>query len=199
LDYAAEARLINDNLLDFSHLSYVHANSFGSSEAWAHSHPKITLLPRGVRFERWIERELRVPGCQNSTPVNRYSRYDFLLPGVLLMTGGSFPPETPQGLADEAPDLANAVGGVTFTSQAVTPMTAKTSRYFFSWGPHRNHGDEALRDALMDLAGKAFNEDRAIIEAQQRVIDSTIEPRIMPTGADRGVTMFNRLVANLST
>src|SRR5205814_1975289 len=30
LDYAAEARLINDNLLDFSHLSYVHANSFGA-------------------------------------------------------------------------------------------------------------------------------------------------------------------------
>ena len=29
LDYAAEARLINDNLLDFSHLSYVHADSFG--------------------------------------------------------------------------------------------------------------------------------------------------------------------------
>ncbi len=37
LDYAAEARLINDNLLDFSHLSYVHANSFGAKEDSAHN------------------------------------------------------------------------------------------------------------------------------------------------------------------
>jgi len=29
LDYQAEASYINDNLLDFSHLTYVHANSFG--------------------------------------------------------------------------------------------------------------------------------------------------------------------------
>ena len=33
----------------------------------------------------------------------------------------------------------------------------------------------------MAIAGKAFAEDRIIIEAQQRVIDSTPEPRIMPT------------------
>ena len=47
LDYAAEARLINDNLLDFSHLSYVHTKSFGASEDWAQQRPKITTLERG--------------------------------------------------------------------------------------------------------------------------------------------------------
>ncbi len=73
-------------------------------------------------------------------------------------------------------------------------MTAKTSRYFFSWGPHRKHGDEALRDTLMGIAGRAFAEDRTIIEAQQRVIDATAAPRIMPISADRGVTMFNLMV-----
>jgi vanillate O-demethylase monooxygenase subunit len=49
----------------------------------------------------------------------------------------------------------------------------------------------------MGIADMAFGEDRRIIEAQQRVIDATPEPQIMPTGADRGVTMFNRLVARL--
>ena len=52
-------------------------------------------------------------------------------------------------------------------------MTAKTARYFFSWGPHRKHGDAALRDTLMGIAHKAFEEDRTMIEAQQRVIDVT--------------------------
>lgn len=197
LNYAAEARLINDNLLDFSHLSYVHTNSFGASEQWARERPRITPLAHGVRVEHWITVEpgTGAPGRGYAQTVERYSHYDFLLPGVLLMTGGTFPVGTKSRLAGEAPDLELAMDGVTFTSQAVTPMTLKTSRYFFSWGPHRKHGDAALRDTLMALAGKAFEEDRTIIEAQQRVIDSTPEPRIMPTGADRAITLFNQLVA----
>jgi vanillate O-demethylase monooxygenase subunit len=43
------------------------------------------------------------------------------------------------------------------------------------------------------MAGKAFAEDRSIIEAQQRVIDATPEPRIMPTSADRAITLFNQM------
>jgi hypothetical protein len=35
----------------------------------------------------------------------------------------------------------------------------------------------------------------AIIEAQQRIIDATPNPRIMPTSADRAVTLFSQLVA----
>ena len=150
-----------------------------------------------MRVERWVTERLSASGGNQTKPINRYSRYDFLVPGVLLMTGGSFSEGTPQGLGDDAPDLSKAEEGVTFTSQAVTPMKAKTARYFFSWGPHRNYGDAALRDTLMGVAGMAFNEDKTIIEAQQRVIDSTHEPQIMPTSADRGVTLFNRLVARL--
>ena len=37
-----------------------------------------------------------------------------------------------------------------------------------------------------------------MIEAQQRVIDRTADPVIMPTAHDRGVTLFNSLVARLA-
>jgi vanillate O-demethylase monooxygenase subunit len=197
LDYAAEARLINDNLLDFSHLSFVHANSFGAKEDWARDRPKITPIERGLRIERWLMSESGIPGRALDRPTDQYSSYDFLVPGVLLMTGGVFPAGTAQALSMGVPDLDHALTGVTFTSQAVTPMTAKTSRYFFSWGPHRKHGDAALRDTLMGIAGMAFGEDRTIIEAQQRVIDVTPAPRIMPTTADRAITMFNLLIEKL--
>ncbi len=198
LDYAAEARLINDNLLDFSHLSYVHAKSFGATEEWAQERPKITTLDRGVRVERWLSNRKGLPGRPLTEPNDSYSRYDFLVPGVLLMTGGVFPVGTQQRFNGGEPDLSEALTGVTFTSQAVTPMKSKTARYFFSWGPHRKHGDEAHRDVLMGIAAMAFGEDRTIIEAQQRVIDDTEAPRIMPITADRGVTLFNLVVERLS-
>ena len=167
----------------------------------------MTSLPQGVRVERWVTG--RPIASIRSTPpelrFDRYQRYEFLLPGVLLMTGGVFTQGTAKRLEGEAPDLSQALDGrargmdggegVTFTSQAGTPMTEKTSRYFFSWGPHVKHGDAGLRDTLMGIAGKAFTEDRTIIEAQQRVIDITPNPRVMPTTADRAVTIFNQILA----
>ena len=114
------------------------------------------------------------------------------------MSGGNFVPGTAASLGRAAPDLGEALSGVTFTSQAVTPVEAKTSLYFFSWGPRRDQGDETVRDQLMGIAAKAFAEDKTIIEAQQRVIDSTVQPRIMPTGADKALTLFSRLVDRMA-
>ncbi|MFC4255107.1 Rieske 2Fe-2S domain-containing protein [Altererythrobacter xixiisoli] len=198
LDYAAEARLINDNLLDFSHLTYVHAESFGAGPEFAATQAKITPLDRGIRYQRWIENSRGSSSRASPVPMDSYMCYDFLIPGVLLMTGGVFPLGTAKACDYGVPDLAEAISGVTFTSQAVTPLTEKTSRYFFSWGPRRGHGDEAFRDMLMGIAGKAFAEDKVMIEAQQIVIDRTLDPQIMPTAHDKGVTLFNRLVEKLA-
>ena len=198
LDYAAEARLINDNLLDFSHLTFVHSESFGSGPQFAESPARITPLERGIRYERWTENSTGSSSRRSPEPMDSFMTYDFLIPGILLMTGGVFPLGTAKACDHGQPDLSQAVNGVTFTSQAVTPMGGKSARYFFSWGPHRDHGDPALRDMLMGMADKAFAEDKVMIEAQQRVIDDTPDPRIMPTVHDRGVTLFNRLVEKLA-
>jgi vanillate O-demethylase monooxygenase subunit len=200
LDYQAEARLINDNLLDFSHLTYVHEKSFQSGTEHATSHPRITPVERGLRFGRWVRNAKAPPGRAEGLegPVDNYGVYDFLVPGVLLMWSGTFPAGTAEAYDDGEPDRSEAIAAVTFTSQAVTPMTDKTSRYFFSWGPHRDHGDTRMRDGLMQLAAMAFEEDRLMIEAQQKVIDDTAQPRVMPTAHDRGVTLYNRLVERMA-
>lgn len=197
LDYAAQARLINDNLLDFSHLTFVHAQSFGSDPDFANVLPDITPLPRGVRYLRWIENTLGSSSRKSDVPMDNFMTYDFLLPGILLMQTGIFPPGTARACRLGHPDLADATGGLSFTSQAVTPTTARSARYFFSWGPHRDHGDEATRDGMMRVAAQAFAEDKAMIEAQQRVIDLSPDRQVMPTAHDKAVTLFNRLVAAL--
>lgn len=200
LDYKAEARLINDNLLDFSHLAFVHEKSFQAGPEHAASLPRMTPLDRGVRFGRWVRgaRMRRENSQKLDQPVDNYGVYDFLVPGVLLMWNGMFPAGTADACEDGDPDRSKAIAAVTFTSQAVTPMTDKTSRYFFSWGPHKDHGDAQMRDGLMELAAMAFEEDRVMIEAQQQVIDQTADPQIMPTAHDKGVTLYNRLVERLA-
>jgi vanillate O-demethylase monooxygenase subunit len=198
LAYEAEARLINDNLLDFSHLTFDHANSFGVGSEFAESQPKITAIERGVRFERWLVNTLGASNRKSAEPVDGWQTYDFLLPGVLLMWGANYPAGTAERLGFAPPPPEAAIQGLNFTSQAVTPMTDRTSRYFFSWGPHRDYGDDSVRDGMMQMAGLAFAEDKVMIEAQQRVIDMTPDPVVMPSAHDRGVTLFNRLVEKLS-
>ena len=51
---------------------------------------------------------------------------------------------------------------------------------------------------LMGIAGQAFGEDKVMIEAQQCVIDVSPDARIMPTSADKGVTLYNRLVEKMA-
>lgn len=197
MDYAAEARLICDNLCDFSHLTYVHARSFGASETWAKSRPHVTALDRGVRFERWIVGEPRMR-ARGEGKADVWSAYEFWIPGILLMSSAAYPPGTAAACQQKAPPATLAGEGITFTSQAVTPLKDQTARYFFSWGPRRDQGDEALRDVLMGIADRAFTEDRIMIEAQQRVINNTGARKVLPTSADMGVTLYNRLVESLA-
>lgn len=52
-----------------------------------------------------------------------------------------------------------------FTSQAVVPTSDKTSRYYDSWGPGAEFGDEANAQLMIDTT-MAFKEDKVMIEAQ---------------------------------
>lgn len=198
LDYEAEARLINDNLLDFSHLSYVHPNSFGVGMEFAESLPKITAVARGIRYERWTETSMAAaaPGADRS--FDSYQVYDYLIPGILLMWFAAFPSGTAAKVGGGAPALDDAIGFHNYTAQAVTPMTERTSRYFFSTGPLRRLGDESVRDQWMARSELAFAEDKLMIETQQKVIDSTPNPVVMPTVHDKAVLLFNRLVKSMS-
>ncbi|MDF2638482.1 MAG: hypothetical protein K0R64_1466 [Novosphingobium lindaniclasticum] len=198
LDYNAEARLIHDNLLDFSHLTYVHAESFGATDDWANAKMTTTLLERGVRFERWIIGNTgpRHAGSDDAI-VDGYLCYEFVIPGVLLMWSGMFAPGTAEKCGFGQPDRSEVLGGVTSSSQAVVPMTDRTSRYFYNTGPLNIPGNEPIRDAMAAATRMAFEEDRVIIEGQQRIIDLTPEPRMMPTSHDKGTTMFTNLVSKL--
>jgi vanillate O-demethylase monooxygenase subunit len=211
LDYQANYGLINDNLTDFSHLSYVHANSFGTNEDWARTRPAITQLPRGIRVQRWMPagmggmRKEDSPLAQanartNLPPTDHWQSYDFLAPGILLMRSRMFEAGAMEKLNGAEPDEDfGPVFSDTFTSQAVTPMTDSTSRYFFSWGPKAGPGSDELAEAMLKVAHMAFGEDKIIIEAQQRVMDSTPEAKEVLTSADVGPTqmraVINRLIA----
>jgi phenylpropionate dioxygenase-like ring-hydroxylating dioxygenase large terminal subunit len=203
MDYAANYELINDNLTDFSHLSYVHAKSFGASDVWASHRPFVDRLDRGIRVTRWLPtsaaQDADGPAAlQDSSNADTalYETYDFLAPGILLMYSAYFPIDQMPEDGRSAPTMEPL--SAQFTSQAVTPMTNLTSRYFFTWGPRRKDpGSEELADQLMALGAMAFAEDKDMIEAQQKVLNGS-PARQMATSADLGPQLMRKVLRDLA-
>jgi hypothetical protein len=76
-------------------------------------------------------------------------------------------------------------------------MTSRTSRYFYAAGARRDDIDEDRAGRLFAVVEAAFNEDKMIIEAQQKLIDMDPGRRMLPTSLDAGPTQFRKLVQTL--
>jgi vanillate O-demethylase monooxygenase subunit len=195
LDYDAPQAYINDNLLDLSHLAYVHANSFGATTGWISRQPKTSVIDRGVRVERWVRDTPPLPPLPSLAKYNSidmWASYDFLIPGVFLMYTSLHPPGTAEASDHGAPTGKPLFNN--FTCQAVTPITHDRSRYFFSWGPGSEFGGEEIAQQMLDVAAMAFGEDKVMIEAQMKIIARDPARQIMPIAADKTVILFQRMM-----
>ena len=190
LHYDTPYLLICDNLLDFSHLSYVHANTLGGSTAIAESPASLEMVAQGIRVTRTVD---DVPpsafwkSFQTFTSnVDRYFVYDFLLPGTLLMRSGGRPVGQAEG--DER-------GGVQLHScQTLTPETEGSTHYFFQQSHRAEAGDEKTTEAIFQGLIKAFEEDRDMITAQYKNILRHPSAPMLPLAMDSALARFRLLL-----
>ena len=160
-------QLIADNVLDVTHLAYVHASSIGA--------PSITEFPgsvereeRLVRFTRWIRDRPPPPMYQEAGGfagnVDRWQIVEHVPPCFSVNFAGCKDSE-------KRIDL--------MALSAPTPETERSTHYFF--GFVRNFGlrDEKTEQLFASGMVKVFNEDIPILEAQQRALDANpAAPRV---------------------
>lgn len=199
LDYDANYMLINDNLLDFSHLTFVHEATFGHTSLWATTRPDITPLERGVRVSRWLRNDTppRTSDLAADARVDRWNSYDYLVPGILLMHSGMYAPGSADLSDGKAPPdrLTNLSRAI--SCQAVTPLDQNRSRYFFSTGPDAATGNAARAERMLEMTKVAFAEDKAMIEAQHRTLSIDPHVKMMPVGADAALSRFRWTMGKL--
>jgi phenylpropionate dioxygenase-like ring-hydroxylating dioxygenase large terminal subunit len=204
MDYEANYTLINENLLDLSHVAFVHRNSFGAGEKRA-ADPKSNIafaprktekLSRGLRFTRIVESAPTNPLLREwIDPVSDvWSVVTYLAPGIFLLNADTY----------KAGSIARAGGNRppddqylhrSSSCQAVTPMTDRTSRYFYAMG--RWARNAASVEAMFELTQTAFLEDNVVLTAQQRVIDNSPDAKPMLLPSDREGVEFSRIMNRL--
>jgi vanillate O-demethylase monooxygenase subunit len=196
LHYDTNWLLICDNLLDFTHLSYVHEKTLGGSTAIAQARPEISPVDadgqRGVRVRRHVPDVESPPYYRamgmTAARVDRWFDYDFLLPGTLLMASGG---RAPGGAEDDPASTVRL-----HSCQTLTPETEQTTHYFFQQSHFGDVANPAVVDGMFRVLTAAFEEDRAMITAQSRLIALGPARRMLPLHMDAALMRFRQLVEN---
>lgn len=207
MDYDASYTLINENLLDLSHVPFVHKDSFGGGEKRA-ADPKThinfaprqtEILPRGLRFTRVIQNAPVNPMLKRLNPgidqvIDTWSVVSFLAPGIFLMNADTYKAGSTERAGGQRPSEEECLNR-SFSCQAVTPTTDRTSRYFYAMGRWARSG--ANIEEMFEVTKMAFLEDNVILTAQQRVLDISpnARPKLLPS--DKEGVEFARVMAKL--
>jgi vanillate O-demethylase monooxygenase subunit len=192
--YDCNYLLIADNLLDPSHVTWVHPTSFGGSPG--ESAPmRVREGTSGLTVSRWIMdapvtafyRDL-VPFAGNA---DRLQQYEVRYPALAVIKAVF----VPAGLGGD--DTGMDWGADAFAMDSynfITPETDRRSRYY--WFQLRNvrPDDAALSEAMSAAVLAAFSEDLVVLNAVQRGMDACPGPTIS-IATDAGPLRFRHRLA----
>ena len=182
-------QLVIDNLLDLSHTTYVHKTTLAG--------PGVDETPMFVDVEGDVVRTGRIIRNVDPVPmhratmkidgkIDRWQLSDFFSPCYILVTLGVEPAGTVETMTVPLFIVINSL----------TPETETTTHYFWSSARCRQIEDTALTQKFYDLTAMAFDEDAAMIEAQQRMIDTDRSgSNLFVFRGDRGGMAARRIIS----
>jgi vanillate O-demethylase monooxygenase subunit len=156
----ADYRLLNDNLLDLSHETFVHQETIGNA-AVADSPVTAEITNGTVRVSRTMREceppplYVRVTGFTEK--IDRWHTTIYTPPGVLVIENGSMPSGSDRSAAKERRVL-----------NLVTPESATSSHYFWGVARQYDRDDHDLTDFLRKATAETFDQDKELLEAQQQ-------------------------------
>ncbi|UWQ77152.1 aromatic ring-hydroxylating dioxygenase subunit alpha [Leisingera sp. M658] len=192
MEMACHYLYITDNLLDPSHVAWVHLTSFAG--AGTDNRPlDLEETEDGVIVSRWVLDEAPPPYYKDMLPFgptcDRKQHYECRLPATAI----NMSVYAPQGEGGkDVPQSPNAFVNISYNF--ITPVDGGRSRYF--WFQHRNMhaGDAALSQRMFDGAIMAFTEDKEVLEYVQTGMAKRKTPYIN-LGLDAGAMRFRTRVA----
>ena len=188
--------LLIDNLLDLTHLAYVHTSSVGGGAPTVHFHAKSRLVqnPDGIRLERAMNQAPAPPVYNNCVkfdgPVDRWQEFDFIAPAVVKHYSGAV-----ESGAQRADETCTRFDMRIF--HGFTPMTETESLYFYSVSNGHNRDDPKANGTIASEIARTLDEDKAIVEAQQSRLSELGEDWLVDNRSDAARLAMRRAVDRL--
>lgn len=192
LRFKANHMLLVDNLLDLSHLAFLHASSIGSQRD---TNPDLTWergedWVRGTRVSRNVAASQRMRDEGVTAGVDQTKIMTFTPPANVLIEITT----TETGLA---PGETGRLHQYSVIIDAITPETETSCHYF--WANARNYDieDADHSAAYLRVSEAAFAEDMGMLEGQQHNIERDPDKAMVDVNGDSGGLQARRLVERL--
>ncbi|AMN44892.1 aromatic ring-hydroxylating dioxygenase subunit alpha [Rhodoplanes sp. Z2-YC6860] len=158
-------QFIIDNLLDLTHVSYVHRKTLAGDPREATTPTKTERLNDGVRVGRWmidfVPPPLFAKAGNFTGKVDRWQHATWHPPGIVYLDVGCA--KTGTG----APEGDRSQGISIWSSHLITPETEHSSHYMFCFARDFSLDDQQMSKLLFDGSKATFMEDVEFLEAVQ--------------------------------
>lgn len=192
LDVSADYRYLVDNLLDLSHLAFVHANSIGSS---GDTNPNLTWS-RGSDQIRGVRIATNIPPSPRFRKLGVTCNVD-ITKNITFTPPSSVTIEITQTRAGAQ---AGEEGSLTFHSMimnCMTPATDKTCHYFWASAREYDVDNAEMTQFVHDHTLQAFLEDKDMIEGQQHIVDFDDDAPTVDILGDAGSIQARAVIGRL--
>ena len=171
-------KLLVENLLDLSHLSFIHATTLGTDKV-AETPMKAERGDRHVTVTRWVMDSppppffVKAGGFDPNENVDRWQHITWTPPAFVRLDVGAAKAGTGAREGDRSQ-------GITMRNlNAITPETENSTHYFWAQAHDFRINESWITDLLVANVHTAFEEDLWIIKLQQENIDTgSNNPRI---------------------
>jgi vanillate O-demethylase monooxygenase subunit len=195
LHVEAHYLLLVENLLDTTHLPFLHPTTLGTDD-FARSEFEVAREGDRIKVTRWLMDKPPAPFHKrmgefvDDVNVDRWQITSFAPPSFVKLDVGSAIAGTGarQGDRSQGMNMMNL--------NAITPETDRTAHYFWAQAYNFKLDQRWVADLVRSQVTKAFLEDMALIKAQQQNLDLGPSP-VVNLGQDRAWVAMRQIVDRL--
>jgi phenylpropionate dioxygenase-like ring-hydroxylating dioxygenase large terminal subunit len=165
---AGDYRLLSDNLLDLSHENYIHQATIANDEeeTIADYPVRVTVEGNVIRAHREMPNIAPPPFFRilagSDRRIDRWQTAIWTAPAINMTDVGA----RPTGAAADKTLVARIL-------HLLTPETARSTHYFWAHNRNFRQGDEELTRNIVAAHQRTFDEDKAMVELQQKGLDDS--------------------------
>src|SRR5947209_2008857 len=191
----ANTQLLVDNLLDYTHVSYLHGATIAGDPREATTPTKTERLNDGVRVGRWMidfkPPPLFAKAGGFTGNVDRWQHATWKPPATVYMDVGCA--KTGTG----APEGDRSQGISIWSTHLVTPETEESCHYHFCFARNFALDDPEMSRMLFEGSRATFLEDKDMLEAQQRNLKGGALDGLIHINADAAQLQARRMLDEL--
>lgn len=192
---ACNHELINDNLIDLSHVGYVHGNTIGGTpNAHSEAQMQVDRKDDGVVVRRFMAGTLPPPTYVRAVGftgnIDRWMEINFI-PGLIRIYIGA----NNAGDGFDQEGKMDSLGIRIFNG--VTPETETSTHYFWTAAHNFKVDQPEVTKAFHGEIAATFEEDRVVVEAQQRRFSEFPDRKTVLIKSDAAGVHARRVISRL--